>query len=230
MGYDNWLPGRRDDQLHMAKNWSSVLASKGADWNVPAAEMTELATLTAAAEATLNAAKSSERTQIITAQCREAFDILVAKMRFIKRRWFLQPPLTDAELVSLLLSPQDSTKTDIPAPRLEAEGDVRFPDYGIIEVVNIRARGDMGAEDRRAYRGARIYYGLTGNPTPLDLFRLTEAPVAGYQLPHSTWTQRRNHRFEFQGESGNRIYICLCFENGKGVAGPWGPILTAIIP
>jgi hypothetical protein len=214
----------------MAKNWGVTLAEKGASWNMPPAEITELAALATAAEAALQTAKSSERTQVNTAECRDAFDALVAKMRFIKNHWFLQPPLTDAELVSLSLSPHDNTKTEVPAPRLEAEGDVRFPDYGIIEVTNIRARGDMGAEDKRAYRGVRIYYGLTGTPTPQDLFRLSEAPAAGYQLPHSIWTQRKNHRFAFPGESGNRIYLCLCYENGKGGAGPWGPILTAIVP
>jgi hypothetical protein len=166
MAYENWLPGRRDDQLRMAKTWNTVLAQKGAEWNVPPAELGALAT---AAETAFQTAKSSERTQVITAQCRDAFDTLVAKMRFIKKRRFLQPPLTDAELVSLSLSPQ-------------------------------------------------------------DLFRLSEASAAGYQLPHSTWTQRKSHRFAFPGESGNRIYLCLCYENRKGGAGPWGPILTAIIP
>ena len=204
MSYDHWLPGRRDDQLFMAKNWETVLAAKAAGWNVPPAEVAGLGTLAADAEAALTLAKSGERTRIITAQCKDAFDALTAKMRFIKQRWFLQPPLTDAELVSLLLSPHDTIKTEVFVPRLEAEGDVRFPDYGIIEVTNIRARGDMGAEDKRAYRGVRIYYGLTGTPTPQDLFRLSEAPIAGYQLPHSIWTQRKSHRFTFPGESGNR--------------------------
>ena len=230
MPYDNWLSGKRDDQLHMAKTWSPVLARKGPGWNVPPAEIAELDALIAAADAVLQTAKSSERTQVITAQCREAFGALVFKMRYIKKRWFLQPPLTDADFISLLLALHDNTRSGVPVPRLEAEGDVRFPDYGIIEVVNIRARGDMSREDRRAYRGVRIYYGLTGTPTPLDPFRLIEAPIAGYQLPHSIWTQRKSHRFDFHGESGNRIYICLCFENGKGGAGPWGPVLTAIIP
>jgi hypothetical protein len=88
----------------------------------------------------------------------------------------------------------------------------------------------MGAEYKRAYWGVRIYYGLTGTPTPQNLFRLSEAPSARYQLPHSIWSPRKSHRFAFPRESGNRIYLCLCYENGKGGAGPWGPILTAIIP
>ena len=151
-------------------------------------------------------------------------------MRFIKRHWFLQPPLTDADMLTLLLKLHDDTKTPVGIPRLEAEGTIRYVDSGIIEIVKIRARGDMNTEDKRAYAGVRIYYGLTGAPTPHDPFRLSEAPLAGYQLPHSTWTQRHSHRFELIGESGNKIFICLRFENRKGGEGPWGPVLTAIIP
>jgi hypothetical protein len=88
----------------------------------------------------------------------------------------------------------------------------------------------MSREDKRAYQRVRVCYGLTGTRTPLYPFRLSEAPAAGYQLPNSIWTQRKSRRFEFHGESGNRIYLCLCFENGKGGAGPCGPVLTAIIP
>lgn len=230
MTYERWLPGKRDDQLFMAKEWSAVLASKGAAWNVPPAEISELGALAAAAEPVLQKAKSTERSQVVTAECRAAFDLLVAKMRFIKKYWFLQPPLTDAEIISLSLSPHDGVKTAVPPPRLEAEADIRFPDYGIIELANIRARGDMTAEDKRSYRGVRIYYGLTGSPTPQDLFRLTETPQAGYNLPHSTWTQRKHHRFAFPGESGNQIFVSLCYENGKGETGPWGPVISAIIP
>ncbi|MDR0473505.1 MAG: hypothetical protein LBH43_07545, partial [Treponema sp.] len=51
---------------------------------------------------------SSERSAIITAQCREAFDNLIAYMRIIKRRAFLTPPLLDSDYVSLELTPPDT--------------------------------------------------------------------------------------------------------------------------
>jgi hypothetical protein len=78
MPYDRWLLGKRDDQFQMAKTWSPVLVQKGPGWNVPPAEITELDALTGTADAVLQTAKSSERPQIITAECREAFDALDA--------------------------------------------------------------------------------------------------------------------------------------------------------
>ena len=92
MEYNHWLPGKRDDQLHMAKTWGTVLAQKGQTWNVPLADITELASLTTEADSALTLTKSSERTQVITVRCREAFDALLFKMRYIKKRSFLQPP------------------------------------------------------------------------------------------------------------------------------------------
>ncbi|MDR1862330.1 MAG: hypothetical protein LBQ67_00260, partial [Treponema sp.] len=81
----SWLPARRDDQLHMAKTWCEVLPQKKTPWNVPDTEITELQTLTTAADAALTRAKSSERTQAVTAECRVAFEALTEKMRFIKK-------------------------------------------------------------------------------------------------------------------------------------------------
>jgi hypothetical protein len=75
-----------------------------------------------------------------------------------------------------------------------------------------------------------IYYGLTGTPSQQHPYRLSEAPESGFQLPYAVRTRRKRHRFEFQGESGNRIYVCVRWQNGRGLEGPWGPILTAIIP
>jgi hypothetical protein len=230
MEYTRWLPGRRTDQLNMAKIWCEVFQTKGSAWSIPADVITEFDGITITAERVLAVALSSERTKLITADCSNTFGEMVSQMRFIKKHWLLQPPLTDADMLSLLLHLHDDTKTPILAPHLEAEATIRYLDSGIIEVAKIRPRGDMTHEDKRAYAGVRIYFGLTGTPTSFDLFRLTEAPAGGYQLPHSIWTQRHSHRFEFPGESGNKAFFSLRYENGTGHPGPWGPVITVIIP
>jgi hypothetical protein len=225
--YRNWLPGSRDDQLHMAKTWLTVLGVKGAAWSVPQTEITELTALTATAEEKLNAAKSSERTAVVTAECRAAFDALTGKMRFIKSRWFLSPPLTDADYASLLLS-HDGTATDIPPPAAQPTADLAFPGLHEIELRHIRPV-DPSIGDPRSNEGARIYFGLTGEPTETHKFRITGEVKSGRDLPSSQFTRRKKERFDFPAESGNRVYFCIRFEHG-GAAGPWGPVLTAVIP
>jgi hypothetical protein len=58
---------------------------------------------------------------------------------------------------------------------------------------------------------------------------VAQAPTPADDLPHSVFT--RKHQFDFPEEDrGKSVYFCLRYENGKGDAGPWGPILQAIIP
>ncbi|MDR2617420.1 MAG: hypothetical protein LBC62_00995 [Treponema sp.] len=94
-GYVNWLPGRRDDQLAMAKTWSIVLAAKGPAWGVPEKDTTELNTYIGAADSALLHAKSSDRSPVVTALCREAFGLLVEKMRYIVSVHNVDPLWTD---------------------------------------------------------------------------------------------------------------------------------------
>ena len=108
----DWKPGTRDGLLVMAKNWGVILTAQGSAWNVPAPETQELSTRTDTADAALTVAKNeTTRTPVATARCREAFDSLTEKMRDIKKRYFYVPPLTDADLVALGLTPANSTHT-----------------------------------------------------------------------------------------------------------------------
>ncbi|MDR2795829.1 MAG: hypothetical protein LBB47_03860 [Spirochaetaceae bacterium] len=47
---EDWLPSARSAQLEKAKNWNAILAVKGTVWGVPAADVTELLTLTTVAQ------------------------------------------------------------------------------------------------------------------------------------------------------------------------------------
>ncbi|MDR1930756.1 MAG: hypothetical protein LBQ44_09045, partial [Treponema sp.] len=58
-------------------------------------------------------------------------------------------------------------------------------------------------------------------------------PRTGDDLPHSVFTRRKKYRFDFDGNSGKTVYFCLRYENDKGGEegeGPYGPILSAVIP
>jgi hypothetical protein len=93
----DWLPHNRAGQLMMAKDWTSVLGGKFATWNVPADVNSELNILMQAANSALETAQTElTRTPVTTARCKAAFEALADKMRDIKRRYFLEPPLTDA--------------------------------------------------------------------------------------------------------------------------------------
>jgi hypothetical protein len=237
MPYDsNWLPGRRENQLAMAKNWLTVLGTQADTWNIPAAEVTEFQTLTTAAATALDAAQSSERTPVITANCKAAFDTLVVKMRFIKSRYFLSPPLTDADIISLELKPKDTTHTPVPPPTAQAEADISRPGVHLLEL-HLRPVSGAPPDPHRSDYGYRIYHGvLPPGGASVEMAtgtkrELLKAPVSGDELPHSRFTRRKKELYDFPAEdSGKTVFFCVRYENAKGESGPWGPLFSSVIP
>ena len=116
----DWLPTKRMELLVMVRNWIAILIAEiRTAWNIPQAQFTELEQLYNAADGLLQKAQSSERTSVITEQCKEAFDALIAKMRFFKSHYFLVPPLGNADLVNLGFTLRDPHPTRSGEPTAE---------------------------------------------------------------------------------------------------------------
>jgi hypothetical protein len=224
----NWLPEDRTGQLAMARNWLGVLfPDKGEAWGVPLSQYTALLNLVTAASKALDKAMSeTERTPVVTAQCAAAFAELKEKMRFFKKHYFLEPPLTDADLVSLGLKPADTVRTEIPKPDAEPAADIGFPDFHLISIFNIRPRASHST-DPRSDHGVNIHVGIVDGPEP---YYIPAPPEKGSSLPYSKFTRRHRERFDFEGCSGKTICISLAYENAKGGTGPFSPVISANIP
>jgi hypothetical protein len=231
----DWLPGKRAEQLAMAKNWVTVAGVNKTAWNIPPAEISELGDLEADAADALAQAMSTNRTQIITARCKMAFEALTAKMRFFKSHYFLIPPLTDMDLVSLGLKPKDPA-TPVPPPTTQAEADISRPGIHLLEL-HLRPVTGSPPDPHRADYGFRVYWGVmpaggaTVEAATGSKRELIKAPVSGGDLPHSKFTRRKKELLDFAGDdSGKTAYFCVCYENAKGEPGPWGPLFSAVIP
>jgi hypothetical protein len=217
----DWLPASRDEQLAMAKNWGPILSAKGAQWGIPEAAITELAALTNAADGALATAKhEATRTPVATAQCKTAFEALTAKMRDSKKRYFYVPPLTDADLVSLGLKPQESqAHTPQGAPTAQVTGETYLVGRHELGVKIVYVTGDP---NDKANKGFRIWYKVLapGEAAPSDPEQLTK----------SFYTKRKKDVVEFgYNDSGKTVWFAIQIENG-GKKGPWGPLLSALIP
>jgi hypothetical protein len=220
----------------MAKDWQEVLSGKATAWSVPATQVTALGQLSGEAESALNMALSSERTAVVTANCKAAFEALAEKMRFIKSRYFLSPPLTDADLISLELKPRDTTNSPVLPPTAQAEADISRPGVHLLEL-RLRPVSGSPADTHRSDYGYRVYYGIMpSGGASLEAAtgakrELMKAPVSGTGLPFSKFTRRKKELFDFpQEDSGKTTYFCVRYENAKGESGPWGPMFAAIIP
>ncbi|MDR2360512.1 MAG: hypothetical protein LBD85_04435 [Oscillospiraceae bacterium] len=150
--------------------------------------------------------------------------------RFIQV-WFRGFPsrVTDADLLNMSIPPLDRTRTPVPPPEIQVEADLTFPGIHLVELRRIRHVAGTASDARSDY-GVRIYYGLTGQPSARHPFRLDGPLTDAMELPYSVFTRRAKERFDFNGESGSKVYFCLRYENSKGQSGPFGPVLSAVIP
>jgi hypothetical protein len=220
----------------MAKKWITVAGANKIKWKIPDTDLTDLADLTIAAEEALTQAKSGDRTAVITAHCRAAFEALEAKMRYIKSHYFLVPPLTEEDLVALGLGLKDTNSTPTPTPTNQAEADVSRPGVHLLRL-HLRAVAAGDPDPHNADYGFRVYWGVmppggaTVEAATGTKRELMKAPVSGKELPHSRFTRRKKELIDFaQEDSGKTAYFCIQFENGKGDQGPWGPLFSAVIP
>ncbi|MDR2185944.1 MAG: hypothetical protein LBO80_09840 [Treponema sp.] len=216
----DWMPGKRADQLALVLNWTVILTAQlRTAWGIPQAQYNELLELFDTAQGLLQKAQSSERTPVINIQCREAFEALIAKARFFKNHYFLLPPLTGADLVTLGLTPHDDHPTPSGPPTAEVMAETFL--VGRHEL-GMRIVYVSGNPADKANKGYRIWYKVVppgGEPvTNPD------------QLDKSFYTRRKKDLIQFDyGDSGKTVYIAVQVEN-DGKKGPWGPIVAAIIP
>ncbi|MDR1215131.1 MAG: hypothetical protein LBK25_00455 [Treponema sp.] len=218
--YADWLSTTRTGQLAMAVAWLNMLAERAVEWNIPANIQTELAALTAAAKSALEQSQNeTTRTPVATAQCRTAFAALAAKMRDIKRRYFYVPPLSEVDLVSLGLKPHDST----PSPSGKPTAQVTIGTFlaGRHEL-GVKIAYVTGSPADRANKGYRVWYRVVeAGETP---------PANPEELGKSFYTKHKKEVIEFDfGDSGKMVYFAAQVEN-EGKKGPWGPLVSALIP
>ncbi|MDR2359900.1 MAG: hypothetical protein LBD85_01280 [Oscillospiraceae bacterium] len=150
--------------------------------------------------------------------------------RFI-RLWLRGFPnqVTKEDLLNMNIPLLDTEPTPVPPPENQVEADITFPGIHMVELQRIRPVAGT-APDARSDYGVRIYYGLTGEASEAFPFRLDGPVKTAKVLPYSVFTRRKKERFDFDGESGSKVYFCLRYENSKGQAGPFGPVLSAVIP
>jgi hypothetical protein len=216
----DWLPSARSEILAMAGDWIAVCTAKQTDWNIPYPALTELTTLRDAASVALETAQNeTTRTPVATAQCKEAFDTLTAFMRDFKRRHFLSPPLLDSDYISLGLKPHDP----VPTPSGPPTAQVTVETYLLgRHELGVKIIYVVGSPTDPANKGYRIWYSVVGQgETP---------PTNPDDLRKSFYTKRKKDVIEFDfGDSGKMAYFAVQIEN-EGKKGPWGPLVSALIP
>jgi hypothetical protein len=208
-----------------------------AAWGVPEAEFTLLGNLFGAAQALLERAQDeSERTHVITVECQEAFKALSAKMRFFRDRYFKLPPLTLGDWAALGFREKDTHPSNIPAPEGVPAASLSYPGGPHAITAHLGPLAGTAELDPESDYGYAVYTGImppggaTLEEAASEKHYLQKPPVDGKGLTH-TFTRRRKEKLIFDAEdAGKTVYVCCRYENQKGEAGQWGPVVSAIIP
>ncbi|MDR1867377.1 MAG: hypothetical protein LBQ77_03800 [Treponema sp.] len=218
-------------------NFNTVVQAQKDTLGLPAEACTKLNTLFTAYILKDDRAESGDATSVIRRERREANSELTAFVRlFINKYINFNDAIGVPQRLELRLHVHDTKPTPVLPPSAQATAEIRFPGIHLIELRVEKINSDIADSDRTNY-GLRIYYGIMPNlgssaPSGGGAAReLTAPPQSGDELPHSVFTRKKTHRFDFpQEDRGKKVYFCLRYENSKGEAGPWGPILDAIIP
>jgi hypothetical protein len=140
-------------------------------------------------------------------------------MRDLKRRYFLTPPLSDSDYVSLGLKPHDTTPTPSGAPTAQVTVETYLVGRHELGVKIVYVTGDP---NDKANKGYRIYYKVVASGSA--------PPTAPGELIKSFYTKRKKDVMEFEfGDSGKTAFFAVQIEN-DGKKGPWGPLVNALIP
>jgi hypothetical protein len=231
------MPSSRSDVLMMCLIWINYMTpERRTAWNIPVDRFAELGTLYAAAQALLQKAKDdAERTHVITVQVQAAFKALEEAMRFFKSHYFLVPPLDETDIAALGLRPK-APPSPIPAPEGMPVALLSYPGGPHVVMAHLGPLPGTQELDPRSEYGYAVYRGImppggaTLEQAASKKHYLMEPPNNGEGLDHQ-FTRRRKEKFVFDAEeAGMTVYICCRYENAKGQAGDWGPVISAVIP
>jgi hypothetical protein len=223
----------------MCRNWIEYMTTeRQTAWGVPAAEFTELGTLFTEAQALLQKAQNEdERTHVITVECQTAFKALTAKMRFFRDRYFKIPPLTEGDWAALGFRQKDPHPSPIPPPDGVPAAALSYPGGPHAMTIHLGPMAGTRELDPASDYGYAIYLGImppggaTLEQAASDKHYLMKVPSDGKGLQHYRFTRRRKEKILLDAEdAGMTAWVCCRYENAKGEAGQWGPVVSAIIP
>jgi len=186
------------------------------------APLDELNELAAIYEHALDKTQSANRGSV------DVHDKNVARQRLEKTtRMYVQgfltrnPYVTNSDRKEMGLPVYDTTPTPVSKPTVRAMGKIVYKGAGSLEL-HITPEADI-SDNKRAYYGCKIVYDVIDANIP--------PPQSEKGLGQAVFTRRKKEPFIFHPQdAAKRVYFCIRYENGKGEAGPWSHVFSAVIP
>ncbi|MDR2887402.1 MAG: hypothetical protein LBV26_05290, partial [Bacteroidales bacterium] len=131
------------------------------------------------------------------------------------------PNVNPVDRGQLGLAMRDLIPTPVGDPAGLVTAAVKYINKGALKLRIVHVEGSP--YDKRANYGVKIAYGVFPFDVPL--------PDDVSMLNNSVFIRRKNKMFIFDSkDSRKNACFCLRYENSKGRAGQWGPMISAVIP
>jgi hypothetical protein len=219
MGYKDWLPGKRAEQLAMAKTWIAQLPTGAGAWTVTPAEIAELSDMVSAVEFNQERSAANLGNEFYNAKTKEAFADMTRCMRLLHQRKFFSPPMEDSDWIRLGLRPRDTIRTDHVTVTEVVEFELKLRNIREI-LVSFWIKGSPHKAKPEGYDGAVLVWDILDAPPPDP-----------NSLNRHTMASRTPYALEFtEEERGKTVYIAAAWQNERGIIGNWSEIQSAVVP
>ena len=212
---------RGDSQLYdWAKNFLAYVSLHHERFGLmPPPEL--LATLLALYEVKLlKALKPNHGSTDVVEKNEAKNDLLKALRDYLQGFIMRNVNVTVADRSEMMIPTYDRTPTPVPVPTARATASITYKDSCVLQ---LNIHHVLESEKKHAEYGVRIFSGVYADDQP--------RPLTGKDLPDSMFSRRKQITVVYQPEQqGLRVFFCIRFENSKCEAGPWGPMIAAIIP
>lgn len=223
MATQSWIPSREHEYVDLCNKWQNVFKIEGitARYNWNTNEVEEVNTKINQFMTTYFNYQSDNSTARRVARDISRREATAAMRLFANTSVRYNPNMNETDKLTLGIRPRDTVRTPVSDPDGIAEADIIYT--GRMQLT-VRVKHLEGtAQDRRANYGCRIYYGIFPVNAP--------QPETGKDLRESRFTRLKKELFKFEPEDTGKIaWFCIRYENSRGRAGQWGPLVKAIIP
>jgi hypothetical protein len=219
--YGDWVPGREQDLVELTDRWRKILDDVAKQtlygWEANTCKMVvdAIAEFLTARTAFLD--NNSTENRIIKDEKKK---IAVSAMRkFAREHIRYNSKVDDETRVYLGLPIYGNARSIIPVPQAQCIGKASNPGLHLVKI-DLSGYSILTADQRSNY-GVRIYWGIlppgeiTVEMVSGPKHYLAKIPESGEMLGNSLFTRKKRHVFDFDGDSGNRVFFCCRLKTVK---------------
>ena len=198
----------------------TYVVAHAAQWNIADSDLATLQALLSQFNTAYQRTQSPNRGKADTLAKNDARAALEKSIRaFLKSFILYNPKVTQEDRDAMDIPRHDTRPSPHPRPSTYPEYEIRLKGVRLLEV----GFWDQGSSSRSkpyGVQGAKLCWTLS-----------EQEPEGPENLTHSVFSSKSSYTLEFREEErGQKVWVCLQWENSKGEAGPWGVLTSAVVP